>query len=400
MRLTLPPGEHPARIDKVRAALRQQGRDAMILSSVVSILYLTGFRHSPTERPVVLVVPADGEPGILIPQLEQEHLPVRVPWLKMVQIYPEYPDLRHPFDYLKDLLARMGLASGRLAADSSGYGAPGYRGPALKDLLGGAEIALWPHLVEELRLIKSPAEIELIRSSVVFGNLQHRFIQDIIQPGKTEIELSLIACAEGVKMMFDELKRLGLEYVGQDNGSIPVPGGLIAGPASGLPHPLDSNRPIEAGDVIISWSGGAVLDGHTSELERTMILGAPTAEQRRLFGIMLAAQDIAFSMIRPGAPCSVVDQAVYDYAEKMGALHMRRHHSGHGRGYQGHEAPFFDRGDNTILRPGMVLSVEPGFYVPGVAGFRHSDTIVVTESGCEILTNYPRSLEELTIPVS
>lgn len=398
MMIDLPLEEYHVRIDRVREALRREGRDALCLFNVVSILYLTGFRHTPTERPVVLVVPVEGEPGILVPQLEEEHLPVRVPWLTTVQVYPEYPDLRHPLDYLPDLLAQMGLPADRLAADSLAYGAPGYRGPSLPDVLGSGEIASWPHLIEEMRVIKSEAEIQLIRNSVIFGNMQHRYIQDIITPGKTEIEISLLACAEGVRMMFEELKKLGIEYVGQDNGSIPVAGGLIAGPTSALPHPLDSNRPIEKGDVIISWSGGGTFGGHSSELERTMILGTPSPEQRRLFGIMLEAQDIAFDTIRPGIPCSAVDQAVYDYAEKAGVLHMRRHHTGHGRGYQGHEMPFFDRGDPTILRPGMVMSVEPGFYAPGIGGFRHSDTIVVTKTGCEVLTNYPRDLDALTIP--
>jgi len=398
MIITLPSVEYHARLAKVREALHQARLDAFCVTSSTSILYLTGFRHSPTERPVVLVVSADGEPGILVPQLEEEHLPHRVPWLKTVQVYPEYPDLRHPLRFLSDLLARMGLSSARLGADSSGYGASGYRGPMIGEVLGGAQLTLLPHLIEELRMIKAPAEIELIRSSVVFGNMQQRFIQEITAPGKTEIEISLIACAEGVRMLFEELGHLGIPYVGQDNGSIPVAGGLIAGPATALPHPLDTNRPIEKGDVIISWSGGAEFDGHSSELERTMILGVPTPEQRRVFGIMLAAQQIAFETIRPGIPCSAVDDAVWRYAERMGALHMRRHHTGHGRGYQGHEMPFFDRGDHTILQPGMVLSVEPGFYLPGLGGFRHSDTVVVTETGCEVLTNYPRELDVLTIP--
>ena len=399
MLIRLPDEEYQHRIEKVRGVLKERDRDALCLFGATSILYLTGFRHTPSERPVLLVVPAEGDLGILVPELEIEHLPVRVPWLRIVQTYPEYPDLRHPLEHLPDLLATMGLAEGRLAADSLAYGAPGYRGPTLSSVLNGAEIEPWPHLIEEMRMIKSPAEIQLIRNSVIFGNKQHRFIQDIIEPGKTEIELSLIACAEGAKMLFAEMEKLGIEYVGQDNGSIPVPGGLIAGPASGLPHPLDTNRSIQAGDVIISWSGGAIMDGHSSELERTMILGTPTDEQRRLFNIMVQAQNIAFETIRPGVPCSAIDRAVYDYTEKMGVLHMRRHHSGHGRGYEGHEMPFFDRGDETILQPGMVMSVEPGFYAPGYAGFRHSDTIVVTESGCEILTNYPRSLDELTIGV-
>ena len=128
------------------------------------------------------------------------------------------------------------------------------------------------------------------------------------------------------------------------------------------------------------------------------VVGVYHDEQRRLFNVMLEAQNVAFATIRAGIPCSDVDEAVYAYAEKVGANHMRRHHSGHGRGLQGHEMPFFDRGDRTVLQPGMVMSVEPGFYVPGFAGFRHSDTILVTEAGCEVLTTYPRDLDDLTIP--
>jgi Xaa-Pro aminopeptidase len=227
----------------------------------------------------------------------------------------------------------------------------------------------------------------------------HRIIQDTIEPGRSEIEVSLYATAEGTARLLRELTEMGVEYVGQDNGSIPAIGGLMAGPATSLPHPLDSNRPMEAGDVIIGWSGGANFDGYSSELERTLILGTPTAEQRRLFQIMLDAQQVAFDTIRPGIPCSAVDKAVRVYAEEAGATSMLRHHTGHGRGLEGHEAPFFDQGDETILQPGHMLSCEPGFYVPGFAGFRHSDTILVTETGCEVLTNYPRELDDLVIPV-
>jgi Xaa-Pro aminopeptidase len=250
-----------------------------------------------------------------------------------------------------------------------------------------------------MRMVKSPEEIALTRNSVPFGNIVHRIIQDTIEPGRSEIEISLYACAEGTARMFKELAELGVEYVGQDNGSIPAIGGLLAGPATALPHPLDSNRLIQVGDVIIGWSGGANFDGYSSELERTMILGTPAEEQRRIFQIMLTAQQVAIDTICPGIPCSAVDKAVRDYAEEAGATSLLRHHTGHGRGLQGHEMPFFDQGDQTILEPGMTLSCEPGFYVPGFAGFRHSDTILVTETGCEVLTNYPRELEDLIIPV-
>jgi Xaa-Pro aminopeptidase len=390
--------EYQQRLNRVRETLKEKERDALCILNSVSILYLTGFRHTPTERPVVLVVPAEGEPGLLIPHLEAEHVPIRVPWLETMVVYPEYPDLRHPMAYLKDLITKMGLIGNGWVADAAGYAAPGYRGPSLGDVLNVDEIEVWPHLIESMRLIKSNEEIALIRNAVPFGDIVHRIIQETIEPGRSEIEVSLYACAEGTAQMLKQLTDMGVEYVGQDNGSIPAIGGLIAGPATALPHPLDSNRPMEAGDVIIGWAGGT-LDGYSSELERTMILGAPTDEQRRIFQIMLEAQQLAIDTIRPGVPCSRVDQAVRDYAEEVGASEMLRHHTGHGKGLQIHEGPFFDRGDHTILEPGMVLSCEPGFYVPGFAGFRHSETIVVTETGCDVLTGYPRELEDLVIPV-
>lgn len=399
MSISLSTEEYHRRVDEVKKTLVEEGRDALLVFSSVSILYLTGFRHTPTERPVVLIVPAEGDPGLLIPQLEVDHVPVRVPWINQVEVYPEYPDLKHPLRYLPDLMEAMNLSADRLAADTLGYSAPGYRGPTLHDLFDDADVDVWPHFIESMRIIKSAEEIQLVRNSVPFGNMVHRIIQDSIEPGKSEIEISLFACAEGTARMFEKLAEMGVEYVGQDNGSIPAIGGLVAGPITGLPHPLDTNRPIEAGDVIIGWSGGANFDGYSSELERTMILGEPTEEQRRLFDIMLELQQIALDTIRPGIPASAVDKAVREHAEDANVSHMLRHHSGHGKGLEIHEAPFFDQGDETILRPGMLMSCEPGLYQPGFAGFRHSDTVVVTEDGRDVLTNYPRELDELVILV-
>ncbi|MBY6272787.1 MAG: aminopeptidase P family protein, partial [Bacillaceae bacterium] len=113
---------------------------------------------------------------------------------------------------------------------------------------------------------------------------------------------------------------------------------------------------------------------------------------------MYEAQQIAFSAIKPGVPFSAVDEAVQNYFAEEGLTEYVRHHTGHSIGLLGHEAPFFDRGDHTPIRPGMVVTVEPGLYVRGLGGFRHSDTVLVTEKGIEILTDYPRDLESLICP--
>jgi len=143
---------------------------------------------------------------------------------------------------------------------------------------------------------------------------------------------------------------------------------------------------------------GAPLYGYNSELERTMVIGRPSDEQRRLFEHMKALQETAFEAIRPGVPCSEVDRAVRAYYDSHDLMSYWKHHSGHAVGLRYHEGPFLDVGDNTIIQPGMVFTVEPGLYAPALGGFRHSDTVVVTEEGIDMLTYYPRDLASLTLP--
>jgi Xaa-Pro aminopeptidase len=139
--------------------------------------------------------------------------------------------------------------------------------------------------------------------------------------------------------------------------------------------------------------------GYNSELERTMVVGPASDEQKRMFDHMVALQDTAFASLRPGIPCSDVDRAVRAYYEAHGLMPYWKHHVGHAIGLRYHEGPFLDIGDRTELRPGMVFTIEPGLYAPELGGFRHSDTVVITDDGIEILTYYPRDLESLTIPL-
>ena len=137
--------------------------------------------------------------------------------------------------------------------------------------------------------------------------------------------------------------------------------------------------------------------GYNAELERAMIIGTPTDAMRRLFDHMLAAQQVAFNALRPGVTCADVDGAVLAYFEANDLLPYWKQHTGHAIGLRNHEAPFLDVGDHTRIEPGMVFTVEPGVYADEIGGFRHSDTVVVTADGIDILTYYPRDLESLTI---
>jgi Xaa-Pro aminopeptidase len=149
--------------------------------------------------------------------------------------------------------------------------------------------------------------------------------------------------------------------------------------------------------VLVSGAG-ADIDGYLSELERTMIVGEATAEQAGAFGAMLALQSLAIECLRPGVPLADVEVEVIRLARELGHEQDLRHHVGHSIGLEGHEAPFLDRGDDAICQPGMVFTVEPGIYLRQLGGFRHSDTVRVTEDGSQLMTDYPRLLEDLLIP--
>jgi Xaa-Pro aminopeptidase len=251
--------------------------------------------------------------------------------------------------------------------------------------------------VEDQMAIKSPAEVALIRESAKWGNLAHRLLQRYTVVGATENAVSMRAGHEATLAMLDTLGHLYQAHSTYGGGASAGYRGQI-GRNGAIPHSLSNNIAFQAGDVLVTGAG-APLYGYNSELERTMILGRPSDDQRRLFEHMKALQETAFAAIRPGVPCAEVDRAVRAYFDTHDLMAHWKHHSGHAVGLRYHEGPFLDVGDNTILQPGMVFTVEPGLYAPALGGFRHSDTVVVTADGIDMLTYYPRDLESLTLPV-
>ena len=388
--------EYLSRLDAVRAILTEAGLDALCLFGTTDIFYFTGFAYQPTERPVCAVIPRDGEAGILVPGLEREHLDGVRATLPVTKEYPEYPGIRHPMHFLAEMMGEMGLAEACLGCDSTGYGGFwGSKGPSLNELLPSAKIQIIRQALWEMRAIKTPAEIAAIRESARWGNLAHRLLQDYTRPGLTELEVGQRASADGSNLV---LKAFGERFSMTQWGVAPVHAGYKAGPETAFPHPMAGGRPMEPGDQLVTWVD-VFIDGYHAELERTMVLGEPTAEQREFFDLMCRMQEVGFQALRPGQRCCDVDQSVQDFAEKHNLAPFVRHHTGHAFGLEIHEPPYLDLGDRTEIKPGMVFSIEPGLYVPGLGGFRHSDTAIVTENGCEIVTYYPRDIDSLIIPV-
>jgi Xaa-Pro dipeptidase len=385
--------ERQNRIDAVRDWLRRQDLSGLCVFNQTLIAYLVGYHFQQTERPVALVISVGGRQGILVPALESDHVRA-LPLIDEIVDYPEYPGLRHPMYFLADLIQGMAIAPNRLAADQPAYPPVwGYRGPTLAELFDLPRIPSAADFLSDLRSRKSAEIVDLLRQSAYWGNLAHEILQQSITTGRTEIEIGQAASQAATAAMFAQL---GSAYRNHDWGVTPIHVGFKAGPETAFPHPMGTSRPIGRGDLIITWST-AKMAGYHAELERTLIVGEAGEEQRFFFDHMCRAQEIGIAAIGPGRRCADVDQAVYDYWAGNDLLPYVRHHTGHALGMEIHEAPFLDRGDQTLLAPGMVFSVEPGLYVPGVGGFRHSDTVLVTEDGHEVLTYYPRQLGHLTI---
>lgn len=371
--------------------------DGLVLFDDQFIFYYSGFAFFPTERPIALVVTREGERTLFVPRLEREHARQTSEAEEVVD-YPEFPGELHPMQLLQSLLKRLGLDSGEIGVDHDGYPAVmGYDGPRLSELLDGTQVRRVSRFLDHQMSLKSPAEIGLIRESARWGAHAHRLLQTYTKPGETEHAAEARATREATAAM---TAALGPEYRGQNrwlSGAVALYRGQI-GPNSALPHAMSTGAAFQAGDTLVTGAGAAVW-GYISELERTMFLGTPGPEQRLFFQHMLSLQDVAFGALRPGVPCAEVDRAVRAYFDREHLWEHWRHHVGHSLGQRIHESPFLDLGDDRRLEPGMVMSIEPGLYVPGLGGFRHSDTVLITEGGWELLTEYPRNLESLTMPV-
>jgi Xaa-Pro aminopeptidase len=372
-----------------RDRLREHAPEGFVLFTPDAIRYFTDFWFLSNERPIAYVELAGDEPFVFVPEFEVERTRAETSFAR-IESYPEYPGVEHPLLVLAKLLG----ARSRICADNDGYpGILGYAGPSLSEV-SGATVSLLGGAVESLLRIKSPAEIELIRESGKWCAHAHRLLQETTRVGVTEAEASLRASSESTLAMLADG-----EY-GQLGSADGVKAGYRGqiGARSAWAHAIGHNIEFASGDLLVTETGAPVW-GYNAELERGMVVGEPNDRVKWMFEHVVGAQQVAFDAFTPGVTCADVDRAVMRYFEQHDLLPYWRQHTGHGIGLRNHESPFLDVGDHTPVEPGMVFTIEPGVYDSQVGGLRHSDTVVVTDGGIEILTDYPRDLESLTIPV-
>jgi len=396
MRFSLSEAEYRRRLDRVRKFLARRKLDALYLTNGTSMFYLTGYSFIATERPAALVIPLDGKITFLGPLLERTHIPLKTKFIEDIKTYVDYPGEEHPMEHFAKFLTDMGLAKKRIGIDNKAGAAAtwGYKGPPITKKLREAKFLDAKDLVPSMRLQKSDEEIALIEESAKWANLAHSLLQEYTDEGLWDVDVALAASHDASTLM---KKTLGSDYEPLRRSS-PVSVGFRGqiGAMGAIPHAIATRQWIKKGDVLITGAS-ADVGGYSCELERTMIMGKPTAKQERYFNVMVKAQQAAFETFKPGVKCCDVDEATINVFKKASLMHLVLHHTGHGLGLEGHEPPWLDVGNEELLRVGMVVSCEPGIYEVGFAGFRHSDTVLITEDGAEKITYYPRELDKLTI---
>jgi Xaa-Pro dipeptidase len=388
--------EYKQRLERVRNTLFKRRLEALYLSDNTSIYYLTGYSFISTERPAALIIPVDGKITFLGPRLEKDNVRLQTELIEDVKTYMDYPGEKHPIEFFADYLREMGLGKKRIGIDNKlGVASTwGYHGPPILKKLSEAKFTDSSELVPRMRLVKSAEEIELIRESCKWANLSMSLLQEYSHEGEWDVTVALEATKEATSIM---KKTLGTNY--QPERSIyPINAGFRGqiGEMSAIPHSISTKRKMQKGDVIIA-EVAANIGGYSCELERTMVIGAPSLKQKRYFEVMKEAQDAALDALKPRAKCSQVDKATISVFKKAGLIHLVQHHTGHGLGLETHEPPWLDVGNDELLKPGMVVSCEPGFYEVGFGGFRHSDTAAIKEHGKELMTYYPRDMENLIV---
>jgi Xaa-Pro dipeptidase len=387
------PDEFYARVQgRVRERLVAEGLDGVIVSTPGDVAYLIGFFYAVNERPVYVWFGADGSSVALVPELDAEYAAAQGVKAE-VRTYFEYPGVRTPEAHFADVLTSLGVRRARVGITGSlTLGALGKLEEALPDV----ELTR-TGLLGELRLCKEPEEIAAHRQAAAICD-------DMLASGRTLIESAL---SEGLALPTEgELARhvigYGTDrmYAGYDHViyTTKLAGALVyAGPNSARPHGLPSSRRLEVGDTLI-LSLGAAVTGRFVESERTFVIGEPTDEQRRYFEVARLAQEVGTAAMTVGRTCASVNAECLAVIRDAGFGDYIRHRQGHGIGLGQHEPPWVEDGDRTVLAAGMILSSEPGVYVPGHAGYRISDTVLVTADGPERLTAYPRTLEQNVIP--
>ncbi|MEH0986120.1 M24 family metallopeptidase [Micromonospora sp. CPCC 205556] len=362
---------YPAdRLVAAQRATAAAGLDALLLTPGSDLRYLTGYDAHAGERLTCLVLPAQGEPTLIVPTLERpaaEASPAPATGVRIV----DHADGTDPYPLVTAALGgpvgAVGLAD-RMWAEQV---------LALRAALPAAAQRLASDVLRELRIRKSPAEVAALAEAGAAIDAVHARMGQWLRPGRTEAEV-----AADIAAAIRAAGHVSVDFVI-----------VAAGPNGASPHHGTSDRPIGAGEPVVVDIGGTMPSGYRSDCTRTYVAGGrPPAEFTDYYAVLDAAQRAAVAAVAPGVTAEAVDAAAREPITAAGYGEAFLHRTGHGIGLDGHEEPYVVTGNPRPLEPGMAFSVEPGIYLAGRHGARIEDIVVCTTDGVTRLNTIPTEL--------
>jgi Xaa-Pro dipeptidase len=360
---------------KLKSIIQSAGLDGLVLNPGPSLIYLTGLHFHLSERPVLVFFIPDRVPIIVLPELEQEkikHLPFEI------QAFPYGEDPSRWGIIFRNAMQTAQLGSKRIGVEPRGLRFLEFR--LLSDAAPGAEFISAEDNVSKLRMYKDTNELFAMRRAANIAQQALNATLPQVKIGLTERELA----AE----LTLQLIRAGCDP------QVPFSPIVSSGPNSANPHATPTDRKLSPGDLmVIDW--GASYEGYLSDITRTFAIGNLEPEYEQICKVVLEANAAGRKSAKPGIAAEVIDQAARVVIEAAGYGIYFTHRTGHGLGLEGHEDPYIRVGNLMLLEPGMTFTIEPGIYLPGRNGVRIEDDVVITPTGAECLTSFPREVRQL-----
>ncbi|MBA2414545.1 MAG: aminopeptidase P family protein [Geodermatophilaceae bacterium] len=362
------------RLPTAREAARRAGVDALLMTPGADLRYLTGYNAHATERLTCLVLPAEGDPLLVVPVLERAMVDASPAGALDLDVVG-WPETDDPYAVVAaHLRSALGRSPDRVAVGNRTWAEQALR---LRGALPGAELTLAGSVLRELRMVKSPAEIEALRRAGQAIDRVHARMGEWLRVGRSEREVGRDIAA-------------AILTEGHVSADFTIVG---SGPNGASPHHELSDRVVQAGDVVVVDIGGTTAEGYCSDNTRTYVCGGRTpAEVADYYAVLLAAQRASTAAVRPGVTPHEVDAAARDVITAGGYGEFFIHRTGHGIGLEGHEEPYIVAGNTEPLQAGMAFSIEPGIYLPGRHGARIEDIVVCAATGADPLNVVGRDL--------
>lgn len=370
------------RLEKLRKYMNEKQVKLSLIWEPDNQYYLSGFRAITYSRPIVTII-SEERTELIVPGLEEVHAGEKA---KVDQLYVYYEQIEKSHletsyrDHLTPLLKKypsgtmVGVELDVLPANVYLY---------LKEF--GFELVDVGQKITQLRTIKDKNEIELLQ---IAGKLSDYAIEESLKYAKVGIS-ELEFDTYGDKYLLEiASKDFPEELIGYENWT------CSGVKRSAMPHLYSSTRKFADGDPVVH-SRQVWFNGYRAENERTFFVGKPSEKQKDLLKLAIEAQRVGMDLIRPGITAREVDLASYEVFKKAGYGEYVNHRVGHGLGLSEHEEPYLRFDNDLVLEEGMVYTIEPGIYVPGLGGYRHSDTVILTRNGSFSITQYPREIEHL-----